>query len=127
KSDVGWGGSSCTDQPALGACPRAVAGLPQLPCRPSSAFLRGVANGVGGVGRTSGLCPATSTDHAGWDARQWWVLPVTAVSACFPAAGRCADNELQDVVRVGGLVGALRMRFPSELRTRWRPDWAWRC
>jgi putative ABC transport system permease protein len=43
-----------------------------------------------------------------------------AVLACFPAAGWCADNERQDVVRRRGTVRAVWMRLRSELRTRWR-------
>jgi hypothetical protein len=43
-----------------------------------------------------------------------------AVLACFPAAGPCADNERQDVVRRRGVVSAVWMRLRSELRIRWR-------
>jgi len=43
-----------------------------------------------------------------------------AVLTCFPAAGGCADNERQDVVRRRGAVSAVWMRLRSELRTRWR-------
>src|SRR5262249_52497812 len=45
---------------------------PSAPLSASSAFLRGVASGVGGVGRTSGPCPATSTGPCRVGCRQWW-------------------------------------------------------
>src|SRR5207247_308024 len=58
---------------------------------------------------------------AGWGgARVVGVPPVMAVLTCFPAVGRCADNERQDVVRRRGVVSAVWMRLRSELRTRWR-------
>src|SRR2546429_8966222 len=43
-----------------------------------------------------------------------------AVLTCFPAAGRCGDNGLQDVGRRRGVVSAVWMRLRSELRPRWR-------